>query len=66
MRDNRAAAQPTMWYLKMAAGALAAVILILWYESRSVVDNYSVAGILSVLSCIVVLGVWAGRSPRQP
>jgi hypothetical protein len=55
-----------MWYLKMGSAAVAAVILVLWYESSSVVDNYSVAGILGVLSCIVVLGVWASRSTRQP
>jgi hypothetical protein len=44
-----------MRYLMWGSAAAAAIILILWYQASSVVDNYSVAGILAALSCMVAL-----------
>jgi hypothetical protein len=44
-----------MRYLKWGSAAAVAVILVLWYEARGVVDNHSVVGILAVLSCVVAL-----------
>ncbi len=53
-----------MRYLKWGSAAAGAVILVLWYEASSVVDNYSVAAILVALSVMVALLV--GRRVRRP
>ena len=44
-----------MRYLKWGSTAALTVILVLWYEARSVVDNQSVVGILAALSCMAAL-----------
>lgn len=46
-----------MRYLQWGSMAALAVILVLWYEGSTVVDNHSVAGILAALSCMVALFV---------
>jgi hypothetical protein len=53
-----------MQYLIWGLAAASAIILVLWYEASSVVDNYSVAGILAALSCMVALLI--SRRPRRP
>ena len=44
-----------MPYLKWGSTVALTVILVLWYEARTVVDNHSVVGILAALSCMVAL-----------
>ncbi len=44
-----------MRYLIWGSAAAAAVVVVLWYEASSVIDNYSVVGILAALSCMVAL-----------
>jgi len=55
-----------MRYLKMGSAAGAAAILVVWYEARGVVDNYSAAAILLAISCVVGLFVWGHRALRRP
>jgi hypothetical protein len=44
-----------MRYLIWGSVAATAIVLVLWYEASGIVDNYSVAGILAAVSCMVVL-----------
>jgi hypothetical protein len=44
-----------MRYLLWGSAVAGVVVLVLWYEASSVVDNYSVAGILAAVSCMVAL-----------
>jgi hypothetical protein len=55
IRKNRPAAEQSMRYLIWGSVAATAIVLVLWYEASGIVDNYSVAGILAAVSCMVVL-----------